>query len=60
MSILGILVALVILCLVYWAATKLMDAFGIGDPIRTVVIVALVILGILWLVSQIAPGVLRL
>lgn len=60
MSILGILVALVILCLIYWAATRLMDAFGVGDPIRTVVLVVLVILAVLWVVNLIAPGVLRL
>lgn len=60
MSILGILIALVLLCLVYWAATRLMDAFGLGDPIRTVVLVVLVILGVLYVVNLVAPGTVRL
>jgi len=44
MSLLGILLGILVLCVVVWAAKALMGAFGVGDPIRTVVIVALVIL----------------
>lgn len=44
MSLLGILLGILVLCVVVWSAKALMAAFGVGDPIRTVVIVALVIL----------------
>ena len=58
MTILGLLAAVVILCLVYWCVTRLMAAFGVGDPIATVVRVILVVLVILWLLSAfgLAPG----
>lgn len=51
MSILSLLVALVIICLLYWAVMKILAAFGIGDPIATLVKVVFVILVILWLLS---------
>ncbi len=42
----------------FWAITKLMAAFGVGDPIATVVKVIFVVLVILWLLSAfgLAPG----
>jgi hypothetical protein len=51
MSLIGLLVALLILCIVYWAATQLMAAFGVGDPIRTVVLVILVLIALVWLLG---------
>lgn len=48
MSLLSILIAILILCVVVWAARALMAAFGVGDPIRTVVMVLLVILCLFW------------
>jgi predicted membrane protein len=51
MSLLGLVIALLILCVVYWAAEKLMAAFGVGEPIHTVVIVLLVLLILVWAVG---------
>lgn len=44
MSILGLLVLIIIVGTVLWAARALLTAFGIGDPIRTVIWVVLVLL----------------
>jgi hypothetical protein len=52
MSIIGLLVALVVVCLLFWAVRKILAAFAIGDPIATLVQVALVVLVILWLLSS--------
>ena len=57
MSIIGLLVAVILLCLVWWGVTRLMAAFGVGDPIATVVRVLLVVLFILWLVGVLGYGV---
>jgi len=53
MSLVSILVVLLVFCLVIWAARAIMVAFGIGDPIATVVYVVLVFVLILWLLSLI-------
>ena len=37
MSLIGILVALVVICLLFWAVNAILHAFGVGDPIATVV-----------------------
>lgn len=60
MSILAILFALIVLGLVWWAITSLLAAFGIGDPIATVVRVVFVVLVVLWIVSAVfglGPGI---
>lgn len=60
MSLLSLLVALVIICLVWWAVTAILRAFGIGDPIATLVKVVFVIVVVLWLLSVvggIGPGI---
>lgn len=51
MSLLSILVALIIFAVVFWAARALLAAFGIGDPIATVIYVLLVVLFIAYLLS---------
>ncbi len=51
MSLVGLLVALVVVCLVFWAAKTIMGAFGIGDPIRSLVMVVLVVAVVLWLLG---------
>lgn len=56
MSILGLLVALVIICLVYWAIVSILRAFGLGDPIATLVKVVFVIVIVLWLLSAFGFG----
>jgi hypothetical protein len=56
MSLIGLLVALIVLCLVYWAATRIMAAFGVGEPVHTLVIVALVIIAVLYLLGAVGYG----
>ena len=43
---------------VFWAAQKLMAAFGVGDPIRTVVMVIVVVFMLVWILSAVGlmPG----
>jgi hypothetical protein len=53
MPIIPIIVGLIVICLLYWAITTLMGAFGIGAPISTVVQVIFVVLVVLWLISLI-------
>lgn len=53
MDILSLLVALIIIALLFWAVRALLTAFGIGDPIATVVYVILVVLVILWLLGAV-------
>lgn len=57
MSLIGILLVLIVACVVVWAARKLMAAFGIGDPIATVVYVLLVVLLLFWVLSAFGLGV---
>lgn len=52
MSIIGLLVVLLIFCLVVWAVRAIMGAFGIGDPISTIVQVIVVLVFVLWLIQQ--------
>lgn len=52
MTIVGLLVALIVVCLLVWACRSILAAFSIGDPIATVVQVILVLLVIFWLLSQ--------
>jgi hypothetical protein len=63
LSIVALLVAVLVACLVYWAPTRIMAAFGVGDPIRTVVIVVLVVLLCIWLLGMLGlrlpSGILR-
>jgi hypothetical protein len=56
MNLIGILIGLVIICLLYWAVTTLMAAFGIGPPISVVVQVVFVVLVCLWLLSLLGGG----
>jgi len=51
LMIVTLLIGLVIFALIWWAATRLMAAFGIGEPIHTVVMVVLVVLFVLWLLG---------
>lgn len=63
MSLIGLLVGLIVIGLVFWAARALLAAFSIGDPIATVVYVLLVVVVILWLVGALGGanlGTLRL
>ena len=56
MSLIGLLVSLIIVGLCWWAVNAILRAFGIGDPIATIVKVLFVVAVVLWLLS--AVGVL--
>jgi len=51
MSLMSIIFALIIFALVFWAANRILAAFGIGDPIATVIYVLLVLFFVLYLLS---------
>ena len=53
MNILGLLVMLIVIGLVFWAVRALLGAFGIGDPIATVVYVLLVVVVVLYLLGAV-------
>lgn len=46
-----ILLIVIVACIVIWAARALMTAFGIGDPIATVVYVLLVLVILIWILN---------
>jgi hypothetical protein len=50
-NIIGLLLTLIVIGLIFWAVRALMGAFGIGDPIATVVYVILVVFVVLWLIQ---------
>jgi hypothetical protein len=56
MSIIGLLVVLLVFCAVYWVAMRILKAFGVGDPIATIVQVIIVICALLWLLSAFGYG----
>ena len=58
MSLIGLLILLLVFCLIVWAARQLMGAFGIGQPIATVVQVVIVLIFVLWLIEALGllPG----
>ena len=53
MNLISLLVGLIVIGLLFWAVRALLAAFGIGDPIATVVYVLMVIMVILWLLGAI-------
>lgn len=56
MPIIGLLVSLIVICLLWWAVTRVLAAFGVGDPIATVVKVVFVVIVVLWLVAGLGYG----
>lgn len=51
MTLLGLLLALVVIGLIWWAIVALVAAFGIPEPIATVIKVIFVVGVVLWLLS---------
>lgn len=51
MPILTLLVGLIVILALFWAARALMAAFGVQDPIATVIYVVLVLLVLFWLLN---------
>lgn len=56
MPLIPILVTLIVILLVFWVVRTLLAAFGVGEPIATVVYVLLVIVVIVWLLGLISGG----
>ena len=56
MDLLSLLLTLIIILLVFWAVRALLAAFGIGDPIATIIYVIMVILVVLWIVGALQSG----
>lgn len=52
MSLVGLIIVLLIGCVLLWAVRALMGAFGIGDPISTVVQVLIILVILLWLAQS--------
>ena len=52
MSLIGLLIVLIIVCVVLWAARALISAFALPAPIGTVIYVVIVMIVVLWLVQQ--------
>jgi hypothetical protein len=52
MSLLGLLIGLIVICVLYWAVMRILAAFGVGEPISTVVQVILVLIVVFWLLGQ--------
>jgi len=53
----GLFAALVIIALIVWAVPKLLAAIGVPANVATVIYVGLVVLVVLWLLSQLGYGV---
>ncbi len=51
MDLVSLFIVLLVFCVLIWAARALMSAFGIGDPIATVVYVILVLVVVLYVVQ---------
>jgi uncharacterized membrane protein YwzB len=56
MSLIGLLVALLIFGVVFWALRALLAAFSIGDPIATVVYVLLVLAFVVFVLGLLGYG----
>lgn len=52
MSIVGLLVMILVVCVLLWATRALLGAFGIGNPIATVIYVLVVLLALLYVLQQ--------
>lgn len=53
----GLLLTLLIFCVFIWVANAILSAFGIGDPIRTVVYVIIVLFALAYLLQLVGAGV---
>lgn len=52
MTLIGLLMALLILAVVIWGARALIRAFDVPDPIATVIYVIVVLIAVLWFVGE--------
>jgi hypothetical protein len=51
-SLVSLLVALIVVCLLFWAIQRILAAFGIGDPIATLVQVVFVLIVVFWVLQS--------
>jgi hypothetical protein len=56
MPLISLLILLIVACAIFWAARAIMGAFGIGDPIATVVYVILVLFLLFYLIQLLGVG----
>lgn len=54
MGLIPLLIALIVVCAVIWAVRAVVAAFGIGDPLGTIIQVIVVLVAIAWLVETFA------
>lgn len=52
MDIIGILIAVLVVCVVIWAVRSLTSAFNVPAQLSTVILVVVVILLLLWFLGQ--------
>lgn len=52
MSLVGLLIVLIVVCVIYWAIRQILAAFGVGNPIATVVQVVFVLIVVLWIIQN--------
>lgn len=52
MSLITLLLVLLIVCVVLWAARALIGAFGVEQPIATVIYVVIVLIVVIWLIQS--------
>lgn len=57
--IISLLIGLLILAVVIWATRALVAAFGLPEPISTVIFVIVVVIAVLWFIGQIQPGAIN-
>jgi uncharacterized membrane protein YwzB len=53
---LGLVVGVLVICVVIWAVRALLRAFHIGEPLSTVIMVAVVIVCLLIVLNQLGVG----
>jgi hypothetical protein len=52
MSIIGVLLAVLIVCVAIWATQKLCAAFSVPEPLATVLLVVVVLVCLLWFLGS--------
>lgn len=52
MSLIGLLLLVIVICVIIWATKALTSAFGVGEPIATVLLVLVVLVCLVYLASH--------
>jgi hypothetical protein len=56
MDLISLLIFLIIICVVVWAARAILSAFSIGEPISTVVMVLIVLFVLIAVLDRLGHG----